>query len=131
MTIEYYPLTAKDEGFSRIEKFVRKELRKRKDLAILVQEFLKRVKKSSTLQAFKDVEEIADLEFATTCNGRDKVRLQEMRIPIQRKGGVVRIYFIESRYSKNKLLLIDGEIKHKKSSNIKDNVKSLIFSLDY
>ena len=92
MTIEYYPQTVNEEESSRIGKFLRKELRSRKDLKILVEKFLDKVKKSCSLKGFKEAEEIRELEFITTCCGRDKVRLQEMRIPIQRKGGVVRIY---------------------------------------
>jgi len=46
-----------------------------------------------------------------------------MRIPPRQKGGVVRIYFVRAKKNTNKLVLLDAELKKKKSQSIKDRVK--------
>jgi len=64
-------------------------------------------------------------------NGRETTRLYEMRIPPERSGGVVRIYFIQCKGDDQRILLLDGEIKHKKASAIMDNMSNLIRTLNY
>lgn len=131
MIIEYYPEDIGDQDAARIKKFVQKGLSKRRDLKLLVEKFLKKVEESSTLQPFLDSGQISTLELVHMNYGREKTRLYEMRIPPKRSGGVVRIYFIQCKDDDKRILLLDGEIKHKKASAIKDNMSNLTRTLNY
>jgi len=129
--IEYYPEDIGGQDVARIKKFVQKGLSKRRDLKILVEKFLQKVEESSSLQPFFDSQQVVALEFVTMNYGREKTRLYEMRIPPKRSGGVVRIYFIQCKDDDRRILLLDGEIKHKKSSAIKDNMSNVTRTLNY
>lgn len=131
MFIEYYPEDIGGQGTARIKKFVQKGLHKRRDLKLLVQKFLEKVEESSSLQPFLNSSLISALQFVPVNNGREKTRLYEMRIPPERSGGVVRIYFIQCKGDDQWILLLDGEIKHKKASAIMDNMSNLTRTLNY
>ncbi len=62
---------------------------------------------------------------------KENTTLGELRIPKTQKGGVVRIYFIVNTSNPSLLLLLDGEIKHKKESDIKQRVKKLVNNIRY
>lgn len=128
MIVEYYPLEKKE---GRIEKFIRKELEKRKDLKKLVETFLDKLQFTVSLQAFIDTEQISFLEIISTNEGKEKTRLGELRIPKTRTGGVVRIYFIVKKNDSSHILLLDGEIKHKKQPKILGSVKAMVYRISY
>ena len=130
MRVEYYS-EDKNKEDTRFKKFLKKDLQKRKDLKILVESFIVKVTDSKTLDPFLATEEISSLELIRTREGKEETRLHEMRIPKARKGGVVRIYFIQSKYNSSCILLLDGEVKHGKQSAIKDFMKNLTWSIDY
>lgn len=106
MIVEYYPIEG-DEG--RIEKFIRKDLEKRKDLKKLVEIFLDKLRISVSLQVYIDTEQISFLEIIPMNKGKEKTRLGELRIPKTKNGGVVRIYFIVNKFNSSRILLLDGE----------------------
>ena len=106
-----------ESGFLR--KFLHKDLKNHNDLRLLVIDFLKKIREADSLKPFLDAETISYLSEGYF----------EMRIPPQRKGGVVRIYFIRIKNKKDTLFLIDAELKKKKPSNIKNRVKSRLNKL--
>lgn len=128
MIVEYYPLEG-EEG--RIEKFIRKDLDKRKDLKKLVETFLDKLRISVSLQVFIDTEQISFLETVSMNKGKGETRLGELRIPKTKNGGVVRIYFIVNTFNSSKVLLLDGEIKHKTKPKIIGLVKSIVNKISY
>ena len=99
-----------ESGF--LKKFLNKDLKKYPDLKLRVTTFLKEVKNVESLDSFINAETISYLSDG----------YYEMRIPPQRRGGVVRIYFIKLNKDNNTILLIDAELKKKKKSCIKNRV---------
>jgi len=128
MIVEYYPIEG-DEG--RIEKFIRKDLEKRKDLKKLVEIFLDKLRISVSLQVFIDTEQISFLEIIPMNKGKEKTRLGELRIPKTKNGGVVRIYFIVNKFNSSRILLLDGETKHRKGPKIIGSVKAMVNKISY
>ena len=114
-----YPDYDVGEPGSLIKRLIKKDLKRRYDLALGVENFLKKVEKAETLTPFEDSDEI--IYLANDC-------YFEMRIPKTRTGGVVRIYFIKHPNDSKLLVLLDGELKKGKELKIKDRVKKRKFN---
>jgi len=56
---------------------------------------------------------------------RLKDELWEFRIPPKKKGGVLRIYFCFSKIERQKIVLLDGELKKRKRANTTTAMKRL------
>lgn len=105
MNILWYPDFKKKRAALGIKNFISKDLVKHKDLPLLVELFFMK------LEAMKDPGDLfisGQLAFL-------REGLCEMRIPKQRRGGVVRIYFCFSRVEKATIVILDAELKHEKS----------------
>lgn len=114
MNLKFYPGLENvdfENGYDNKKGAVGKELKdlskRYQDIFLRVKTFFKKLKDSSSLQAYIAVEEI--FQFPGT-------DLYEMRIPKQRRGGVFRIYFCFSLEvgKTDDLILLDAELKHKK-----------------
>lgn len=127
MEILSYPIDCVDGGTRNLlDEFIKGELKKNPILLKKVDAFLKRVQESKSLQPFFDSKLIDSLEQVKINNGKATTKLYEMRIPPERRGGVVRLYFIMQG---DKILIIDGEIKKRTKSKIIDSVKKKINSI--
>ena len=104
MKLTWYPVFLDPEAKPKVEKFIQKDLKKHNDLVLRVRAFLEAIKNVSTLEQYFETEEIAKVEG----------ELLEMRIPPQRRGGVVRIYFCINPEDTQEIILLDAELKHKK-----------------
>jgi hypothetical protein len=96
--------------FKKLFQYLRK---KHPDLFALVRTTIEEVEKKSNIDMLIRQEKVALLNYA-------KVPLYEFRIPPQRRGGVVRLYFGYKKNDKNTIVILAGELKHKKES---DSVK--------
>jgi hypothetical protein len=113
MTFTWYPQNIDPEEAPSVEVFIEKDLKKRHDLYSLVNKFLKRIKQTECLDEYYKTKQLYKLEG----------QLHEMRIPIQRRGGVVRIYFCYNPENSLELILLDAELKHKTEPERLDNAK--------
>ena len=113
MTFTWYPQNIDPEEAPSVEVFIEKDLKKRHDLYSLVNKFLKRIKQTECLDEYYKTKQLYKLEG----------QLHEMRIPIQRRGGVVRIYFCYNPENSLDIILLDAELKHKTKPERLDNAK--------
>ena len=113
MTFTWYPQNIDPEEAPSVEVFIEKDLKKRHDLYSLVNKFLKRIKQTECLDEYYKTKQLYKLEG----------QLHEMRIPIKRRGGVVRIYFCYNPEDSLNLILLDAELKHKTKPERLDNAK--------
>jgi len=104
MRLQFYPEPPDSTEEGAIQSFIRKDLKKRPDLRLLVEDFFDKVRNAQSLDPFFRNQTIAPLKYI---NGD----LYEMRIPQKRGGGVVRIYFIKHPGDDGLLVLLDGELK--------------------
>jgi hypothetical protein len=108
MLISFYRESTDIEN-SVIYKFFKKLQRSNPDLWSLTWRTLKDAEKSSNLQNFRKdwVERLPNVA----------VPLFEFRIPPQRRGGVVRLYFGYKKSSLNSIEILTAELKHKTKAN--------------
>ena len=105
MKILWYPNYDEEGHGAAVKIFIRKELIKYKDLRFRVESFLKRLRVIPDIWILFNSEQIAFV----------KDGLCEMRIPKQRRGGVVRVYFCFGKKEKDTIVLLDAELKHETS----------------
>lgn len=110
MKLEWFPEEIDPEVTGAVKKFLEKGLKKEKVLQAQVKAFLNKLNDLQDLQPLFNSEELAPLP-------KEKKGLYEMRIPPQRRGGVVRIYFCLALGKEDTLVLLDAELKKKKSGN--------------
>lgn len=103
MKLTWYPVFLDPEEKPKVETFIQKDLKKHNDLVLRVRAFLEAIKKVTSLEQYYKTEEIAKVEGD----------LLEMRIPQQRRGGVVSIYFCINPEDSQEIILLDAELKHK------------------
>jgi len=113
MTFTWYLQNIDPDEAPSVEAFIEKDLKKRPDLYSLVHKFLKRIKQTECLDEYYKTKQLYKLEG----------QLHEMRIPIKRRGGVVRIYFCYNPEDSLNLILLDAELKHKTKPERLDNAK--------
>ena len=101
MKLIWYPSYLENDTESSVKVFIRKDLAKYHDLRLRVESFLKKMEVLQDLQPLFSSEQLAPVR-----NG-----LYEMRIPPQRRGGVVRIYYCTGLVEKSTLVLLDAEFK--------------------
>lgn len=106
MKLSWYPVFLDSDATPKVKTFIQKDLKKQPDLLLRVREFLKAIANVTDLDQYYKTEEISKVEGA----------LLEMRIPPQRKGGVVRIYFCINPEDTQEIILLDAELKHKKKA---------------
>lgn len=128
MIIEYYP---RDYLSSRVHRFLHKELKERPDLRLLTEEFVEKVKESDSLSVFVKIGWIKPLGLVPCDSGKSKTRLYEIRVPPERRGGVVRIFFIINKSDPQRILLLDAEIKHGTASRRQRFVESMVWGVAY
>lgn len=104
MRILWYPYLGDDNQDSPVQNRLRKDLKKRYDLMLRVETFLKKVRTLAELSALEfsgEVEALGDGLF-------------EMKIPKTASGGVVRLYFCYAEKQADTLILLEAELKHAK-----------------
>lgn len=110
MRVLWYPDGAEVGESSPVWNTLKRDLKKRQDLMLKVETFLRRVRGLTDLEPLLKSEEIWALGDG----------LWEMRIPKTASGGVVRIYFCKDQAKPANLILLDAELKHKKAPARRD-----------
>lgn len=118
MKFEWFPEELDSQATATVKKFLSKGLKKHSDLRAKVKAFMQKVEETEDLQKFFDAETIAPLHG-------NKKGLYEMRIPPERRGGVVRIYFCFSVDSRDTLVLLDAELKKKTDGDYDKAVQNM------
>jgi putative component of toxin-antitoxin plasmid stabilization module len=110
LRLEYYPEDAEPNCEGYVKEFLRKDLKKRRDLRSRVESFF------AKLETMKDLGPLfRSGQLASLGDG-----LYEMRIPPVAHGGVVRIYYCECPNDSLRMMLLDAELKHEKAASRHD-----------
>lgn len=111
VNILWYPDFKKKQAALGIKNFFRKDVVKHKDLTALVELFFMK------LEPMQDLGELfRSGQLAFLRNG-----LCEMKIPKQRRGEVVRVYFCFSKTESATIIILDAELKHERSPSRMDS----------
>lgn len=106
MRILWYPNFGEDSESSPVQNRLRKDLKKRHDLMLRVETFLKKVRTLAELSALENSGEVEALGDG----------LFEMKIPKTASGGVVRLYFCYAESDAGTIVLLEFELKHNKEA---------------
>ena len=110
MKIVHYPDqdNLEDESGS-IGRFLKKLGKNHPDLWALTHQTMKSVKAAPDLESFKSQKWVDHIS--------SKYPLYEFKIPPQRRGGVVRLYFAHKKNNPNIIVILSAELKKDKKAN--------------
>ena len=111
MNVIFCPnLTEFDEIEGQFKKLFNDLKKKHPKLFALVRTTIEKVKKSQNLSDLERQRWVSRLSEAS-------LPIYEFRIPPTKKGGVVRLYFGYKKSDKNTIVILTGELKHKKEAD--------------